>query len=109
MLIKKEVKPPSSWINIMKDEYRSCPNCGNKTINIKDIYKGAVCLICHRVVENNIFYPVGLTLTLLFFSVLSFKFEQPFIGIIFTVILIVYSSIYKNIIARFFPLKVVKK
>ena len=86
-------------------DLRLCPVCKNKAVQRQNIYQGARCLHCHRIVEVNVLYSSGVSLVLAAIVGLSFHYSYGTVGLCTTVILVIYSSGYKAITTRYFPLK----
>tara|TARA_B110000093_G_scaffold166292_1_gene191534 strand:+ start:895 stop:1173 length:279 start_codon:yes stop_codon:yes gene_type:complete len=88
---------------------RKCPYCKEQGVDSAHIYDGARCLFCLKIIELDHFYVV----LLLIISVLCVKFlfdnSYGFAGLILTVVMVVFSSGYKQITSKFFPLKTYEK
>lgn len=84
---------------------RICPNCKNHTIDPAELFQGARCLSCHKTIEVNAIYAWGISIVLLTLALISFRYEQEVIGLIFTVTLLTYTAFYKKIASQYLPLK----
>lgn len=91
----------------MKD-YRKCPDCVHGKVDPDELFSGARCSYCHNYVEVNIIFPVLISLSLCLISVVSFKYSFAILGLCSTLILVLYSSRYKRINAKYLPLKTYK-
>lgn len=88
---------------------RKCPYCKEQGVDSAHIYDGARCLFCSKIIEVDLFYIILLSVI----SVLCVRFlfanSYGFAGLILTVIMVVFSSGYKQITSKFFPLKTYEK
>lgn len=88
---------------------RKCPYCKEQGVDSAHIYEGARCLFCSKIIEVDLFYIILLSLI----SVLSVSFlfanSYGVAGLILTVVMVVFSSGYKKITSRVFPLKTYEK
>ena len=87
---------------------RKCPDCEHGKVFQDELYSGARCTYCHKTVEVNIIFPVSISLLLCFLSVFSFKYSLSILGLCSLAVLLVYSSGYKSLNAKYFPLKTYK-
>lgn len=84
---------------------RICPICGNSSVDPEELAKGSRCLSCHSIIEVNIVYAIGISLLLLALALLSFKYDQGVLGLLFTITLVLYSSCQKKFTQNYLPLK----
>ena len=87
---------------------RKCPNCQNLAVNIDEVSAGSRCLTCHKLVEVDALYSIGVSVVLGVLVWWSFRNSYGPLGLFFTAVLCIYSSGYKQIISNYFPLKVYK-
>ena len=78
-------------------------------MDIAQIHTGARCLFCLKVIEVDLFYPMLVAVA----SVLSVSFlfanSYGLMGLILTVLIVLFNSAYRQITSRFFPLKTYEK
>lgn len=69
------------------------------------LYDGARCLYCSRIIEVNYFYTILFSIASVLSVYFLFTNSYGLAGLLVTVITVMFSSGYKQITARFFPLK----
>lgn len=85
---------------------RKCPVCESVAVDVEELSNGSRCLSCHRLVEVNVVYSVGVSLILAVLVWWSFRNDYGPLGLFFTALMCIYSAGYKKIISNYFPLKV---
>jgi hypothetical protein len=105
MVVKLYLATYLKRIKVKMKILRKCPCCGNKGVDINELFTGAHCLYCTCLIEVNSLYSYGLSIILCGLSILFFKLSLLMLGTLTLVGLLFYTSSYKYLISRYLPLK----
>ena len=85
--------------------FRNCPCCKKRGVDIAQLYDGARCLYCSKIIEVNCFYTILFSTVSVLSVYFLFTNSYGLAGLFVTILTVVLTSGYKQITARFFPLK----
>jgi hypothetical protein len=75
---------------------RTCPECTNGKLELKELSQGCECPRCHKIIEIDAIYSYGI-------PVLSYDAE--IIGMSGTVALVLFTAGYRSVWTKYLPLK----
>ena len=89
----------------MTSATRPCPECEHGRGMIAEVQKGSRCSYCHRMIETDFFYTVGIPALLVLLLTLAFSNDLRWLGFLLTGLMVMYSVTYDTLVARYIPLK----
>ena len=84
---------------------RKCPYCDHGQLTVCELAHGKNCTSCHRFVEMDFRFSAGIPTVLGFCVFLCLVYGAKELGLLLTIILVVFTSGYKSLFTAYLPLR----
>ena len=89
----------------MIKEKRPCPECDHGQVIVKELSKGTNCSYCHKLIELEFAYIVGIPLALGILLTIFFNSDLDGLGYLSTALMVLFTAGYKEVFSAFLPIK----
>ena len=89
----------------MRTRTRACPQCEHGQLAIAELPRGARCSYCHKLIELDLVYWMGIPALLTLILTIAFANGVDAVGYICTGLLIIYSAGFERLVVPYLPLK----
>lgn len=84
---------------------RTCPECTNGKLELKELSQGCECPHCHKIIEIDVIYSDGIPILLALAVTLGFSYDAEIIGVSATIALVLFTAGYRSVWSKYLPLK----
>lgn len=104
MVLPQHFRTTSHLRSIFR-KIRKCPYCDHGQLTVSELADGTNCTSCHRFVEMDFRFSAGIPAVLGICLFLCFEYGAKELGLVLTIILVVFTSGYKTLFTGYLPVR----